>query len=165
MFLLTPFCSLCSRLIVGLSVGIPIIILIIVAVVVVYCMCHNYHNRKMRTLMATYHRRREEANRRRQLQLLAPPPYSVLGEDGGDGEGNELPAYSENDPYSNQTEAVGTGDEAGGGEGNEEGTTPHSEAVSASVEVETERERESLSTDHSSSDDRALLLDDGGQPQ
>ena len=149
--------TFCCRLIIGISVGVPIVILIIVAVVVAYCVCHYYHSRKIRSLMATYHRRRREENRRREVQLLAPPPYSVLGEDDEGGE-NELPTYSESDPYRIQTQS-----EAGVTEVNEEGPTPHLETVSASVEVE-ERERESVSTDHSSSD-QALLLDDRGQPQ
>ncbi|CAI8033130.1 hypothetical protein GBAR_LOCUS18684 [Geodia barretti] len=150
-------CNPYFGLIIGISVGVPIVILIIVAVVVAYCVCHYYHSRKIRSLMATYHRRRQEENRRREVQLLAPPPYSVLGEDGEGGE-NELPTYSENDPFKIQTQS-----EAGVTEVNEEGPTLHLETVSASVEVE-ERERESVSTDHSNSD-QAPLLDNGGQPQ
>ena len=111
--------------------------------------------------MATYHRRRQEESRRREVQLLAPPPYSVLGEDGEGGE-NELPTYSEDDPFKLRTQSTSGVTNEGSGV-NEEGLTPHLENVSASVEVEAERERGSVSsTDHSSSD-QVPLLDDGGQ--
>ena len=110
--------------------------------------------------MAIYHRRRQEESRRREVQLLAPPPYSAHGDDREGGDSNELPTYSENDPYNLQTQSETHVTEGGGG-GNEEGVPPDLETVSASVEVEG-RERESVSTDQSSFD-RAPLLDDGGQ--
>ena len=159
------------RLIIGVSVGIPIIILIIVAVVVAYCVCHYYHNRKMRTLVATYHRRRREEDRRRQTRYLAPPPYSTLGED--DDKDTELPSYTERDPYNTSlndssldTAVVESASRGDGGSPNEQGLTPHSEAAPqetvASVELEESGETGSASTEQSTSD-QAPLLDEGGE--
>lgn len=89
------------RLYIGLGLGIPIIILIVVAVVVTYCCCVHHQNHKMALLLRAYNSRCEEEGRLTFDSSNAPPPYEQA-EDAHDNQARdvELPAYTENDPYS-----------------------------------------------------------------
>ena len=89
------------RLIVGLSVGVPLVILIIVCVVVLYCFCAHYQNRKMARLALSYsrhHNRDSINNRRGDDDYLAPPPYTPADAN-KENTDSGLPGYSVTDPY------------------------------------------------------------------
>ncbi len=136
-------CLHAHSLYVGLGVGIPVIIAIVVIVVVTYCLCVRHHNRKMRALVEAYNarRRREEEERNAESSFTAPPPYTCL--EGEEGEGGaeaeptggdpELPRYTPVDPYSLPAIPV-----EGGGEGEQ---AVREDAVAERVE----RDSDSLS--------------------
>ena len=78
-----------------MGVGIPIVIVLIVIVVVLYCGCARYQNRKMRALIEAYNARRLREEEERETGFTDPPPYDPVQSD--------LPPYTEQDPYQQQS--------------------------------------------------------------
>jgi hypothetical protein len=152
-------CNPYLGIIIGMSIGIPLLILVIVAIAVTCCVWHYYHNRKMRTLMVNYYRQRREEEHQRETRLLAPPPYSVLLEEDEEHTNRDLPAYSETDPFQASTSS-------------EDSPSPEGQNSGANDTAVVERPTEAVESEQSgeggteqSTCDRAPLLGegDGGQ--